>query len=233
MERRDLVHTILILIGVAALMWVMAWAMTSAEASPAPSPSPSVRPSTEPTQAPAPAAVVELGRTARRQALAAWERNVRIRWCCDLKPRTGPPRLPPRAADEPTWRRAITAQLRATDRYRNENTWRRAKMRRPGGHPSGERWKPLALWVGWTRSEWPTVRYIMAERGGTGESGGCPGAYNETSGCAGLMQLHPMFYTRRWPILGVKRAFDPFDPEENLRAAEGIQDDCGWGPWAL
>lgn len=102
------------------------------------------------------------------------------------------------------------------------------------GRSGGERWRPLALWVGWTPAEWPTVLYIMAKRNGHGESGGDPKAINEAPPfCRGLLQLAAGWYRGWWKIRGVRQPFDPLDPEANLRAAEGIQDQEGWGPWAL
>jgi len=107
------------------------------------------------------------------------------------------------------------------------------RLTHPGGS-GGARWKPLALYVGWTRAEWPTVLFIMAQRGGTGESGGNPRAINPRPPyCRGLMQLARGWYSGAWAIHGKHKAFDPLDPEANLRAAEGIHDEQGWYPWRV
>jgi hypothetical protein len=132
-----------------------------------------------------------------------------------------------------SWRHYGADSKRVAKAFRARRIALHQKMTHPGGS-GGARWKPLALYVGWTRAEWPTVLYIMAQRGGTGESGGSPRAANpKPPYCRGLMQLARGWYTGVWAIHGQHRAFDPFDPEANLRAAEGIHDTEGWGPWAL
>jgi len=191
--------------------------------------------SIEPTSTPVPCPlrIVKRTRVARATAIIAWERNAEVRDCFDRPPHARLPQLPARSEQESVWRAALTRYHNLTAQYKAERKMLRHKMRNPGQPVNGERWRPLALYVGWTRAEWPTVLYVMAKRGGTGESGGWPLAFNKSSGCAGLMQLHPMFYTGQWAIQGVKEAFNWRDPEVNLRKAEGVQDDSGWGPWAL
>lgn len=81
-----------------------------------------------------------------------------------------------------------------------------------------ERWRGLALEVGWSAAELPTLLRIMRA-----ESGGNPRAYNASSGCAGLLQLAPCWY-HKW-------SFDPFDPRLNLAYGLRVKQACGWGAW--
>jgi soluble lytic murein transglycosylase-like protein len=60
------------------------------------------------------------------------------------------------------------------------------------------------------------------------ESSGRQNAYNASSACAGLLQLHPGWYRGHWGV----PAGDPFDPEYNLRTGRIIWGRCGWSPWA-
>ena len=106
-------------------------------------------------------------------------------------------------------------------------------MRRPGGHPSGERWLPLARWVGWPADQLGTLVYIMAKRGGTGESGGCPGAFNDVIDCTGLMQMWPGHVTHRLHLSWSAAIRWLKVPENNLRAALRLWKQEGWSPWAL
>jgi len=48
-----------------------------------------------------------------------------------------------------------------------------------------------AAGAGFPPSVVPTMVYIAAHRNGTGESGGCPGAINPSSGACGLWQIYP------------------------------------------
>ena len=180
-----------------------------------------------------PVAVVKTTQHARRDAMALWVKDRRVRACFDRAPHARPPQLPLRAESEAAWREALSHYRSLTAQYRAEVRRLRREMRDPGQPVNGQRWRPLALWVGWTRAEWPTVLYIMALRDGHGESGGWPLSYNASSGCAGLMALHPGFYTGQWPINGRCYKFSWRDPEENLRAAEGIHDTEGFGPWSV
>lgn len=222
----------LAIILAAALLIVLLGVEMTAGASPSPSPSATLSTETTGTPSPCPWPIVKRVRAARVATVVAWARSAEVRDCFDRPPRARPPRLPARAKPEATWRASLTRYRNLTAQYRAERKMLRHKMRNPGAPVNGERWRPLALYVGWTRAEWPIVLYIMANRDGHGESGGWPLAYNGSSGCAGLMQLHPMFYTGQWAIRGIKEVFRWQDPEINLRKAEGIQDDSGWGPWA-
>lgn len=89
-------------------------------------------------------------------------------------------------------------------------------MKRPGGSGAA-RWRPLALWAGWPRSAWPTLRAVIQR-----ESRGNPRAVNPSSGCSGLLQVHPCH-----GVAGV------LDPLVNLRAGLRLYRASGWRPWAL
>lgn len=90
-------------------------------------------------------------------------------------------------------------------------------MKHPGGSSNGVRWMPLARWVGWPEYTLSTLAYIIMR-----ESSGRARALNPSSGCAGLLQIHPCH--------GVANAFDP---EVNLRAGLRLYRQSGWAPWAM
>lgn len=79
------------------------------------------------------------------------------------------------------------------------------------------RWVRLARRSGWSRGCISHLMYVIHR-----ESRGSPKALNPSSGCAGLLQLHPCH--------GVK---NPFDPGVNLRAGHRLYRAAGWSPWAL
>lgn len=82
-----------------------------------------------------------------------------------------------------------------------------------------ERWRGLALEVGWSEAELPTLLRIIRA-----ESGGNPRACNASSRCAGLLQLHPCWWDGRW-------SFDPFDPRLNLAYGLKVKRLSGWSAW--
>lgn len=81
-------------------------------------------------------------------------------------------------------------------------------------------WAVLASEVGWSEAELPTLMRIIKA-----ESGGSPRAYNESSGCSGLLQLHPCWYNDYWH-------FDPFDPRLNLLYGLKVKRMYGWSQWS-
>lgn len=200
------------------LTLVLAWCLLgperacASEASPSPGASPSASPRPElPTSE-----QVAWALRWRRAAASARARLCRVRTCfgAALPVRVGG--APLRGASEETW-------LRAGKRWRHlARDWRakviagKARMQHPGGSGAA-RWKPLALWVGWPRSSWPTLCYVI-----TRESGGCVRALNASSGCAGLLQIHPCH--------GVANACDPL---VNLRAGLRLYRAAGWQPWGM
>lgn len=104
----------------------------------------------------------------------------------------------------------------------------RAEQRRIAREKAAERraviyggpWGALAVSVGWSEEELPTLRRIIEA-----ESGGNPRAYNSSSGCAGLLQLHPCWYNDYWH-------FDPYDPRLNLLYGLKVKRMYGWSQWS-
>jgi hypothetical protein len=86
------------------------------------------------------------------------------------------------------------------------------------------RWVWLANDVGWPRSTWGQLCYVI-ER----ESGGSPKAYN-VSGASGLLQLMPGWYAGDYYNFP---DFDPFVPRLNLYYGYKGYKESGWQPWAL
>lgn len=86
------------------------------------------------------------------------------------------------------------------------------------------RWVWLASDVGWPRSTWGHLLYIINR-----ESGGSPKALNASSGAAGLLQFMPQWYRGEWGY----PALDPYIPRSNLKAGIWVYKREGWQPWAL
>jgi len=82
-------------------------------------------------------------------------------------------------------------------------------------------WRNLALSVGFTEEQWPTVNRLMFE-----ESRCNPSAYNR-SGASGLMQVMPM-----WADDCGGTRNDLFDPEFNLRCSVHVFNVQGWTAWS-
>ena len=78
-------------------------------------------------------------------------------------------------------------------------------------------------WLRYPESVIPTFVAII-----TRESSGRARAYNP-SGAAGLLQFMPGWYRGLWGY----PAFDPFDPEQNLRAGLHVWREEGFQPWSL
>lgn len=85
--------------------------------------------------------------------------------------------------------------------------------------PRVGRWTRLALDVGWPRAELGTLFRVIAA-----ESGGDPFAVNASSRCAGLLQLHPCWYSGSF-------FFNPYDARENLRIGLWLRRNAGWQSW--
>ncbi|CAB4145687.1 LT_GEWL domain containing protein [uncultured Caudovirales phage] len=92
-------------------------------------------------------------------------------------------------------------------------------------------WHDLALSVGWSESEWPTLSRILYR-----ESRCTPLAFNGSD--AGLVQINQI-HTKWAGQMGMEWPDDLFDPENNLlfayrlwsgREANG---QCGWTPWSI
>lgn len=92
-------------------------------------------------------------------------------------------------------------------------------------------WHDLAISVGWSESEWPTLSRIIYR-----ESRCQPDACSKsTSGLecrdAGLVQCNQV-HTKWLNELGWTFPDSMFDPETNLRFAKMLHDSSGWSPWA-
>jgi len=183
--------------------------------SPSPSPSPSA--SASPTPEPASAALVARSLKAQKAAKATRATLARVRRCFKSSPPVAVGRAPKRSASAEAWTRALRKWKHQRADWRGKIKAGRAKMLKPGGTSNGVRWMPLARWVGWPEHTLSHLSYIIMR-----ESSGRVRALNSSSGCAGLLQLHPCH--------GVK---NPFDPEVNLRAGLRLYRKCGWSPWAL
>lgn len=86
------------------------------------------------------------------------------------------------------------------------------------------RWVWLSDDVGWPRSQWPTLFFVIDR-----ESGGSEGIPNSAgSGALGLLQEMPDFYL--WYHLPY---FDRADARANLRAGYIAWRVDGWRPWGM
>jgi len=218
--RLILIITIAVVLG---LVLVFAFVGPDAALASEASPSPSASPSATPTPEYASAELVASAMKARKAAVRARERLSRVRRCFrdDMPVRVYP--APNRGALKPAWEKARSrwrGQARGwLQKYRDG----RHAMRNPGGPSCGTRWLVLASWVGWPRSTHSQLAYVINR-----ESSGRAKAYNP-SGAAGLLQMMPGWYRGQWGI----PSFNPFDPEENLRAGYRVWRKCGWSPWRL
>lgn len=189
-------------------------AAATVTASPTPEPTATARPAS--------AGWVKWAKKWQVQARRARTRLARVRRCQGKKPPARLATAPARCEPNPAWSAAGKAWKHHAKRCRAAAAAGIAKMRRPGG--SGvARWMPLARWVGWPEYTLGTLSAIIYR-----ESSGRPRALNP-SGAAGLLQTMPGWYRGQWGI----PAFNPFDPEQNLRAGYLIWSRSGWQPWAL
>lgn len=85
------------------------------------------------------------------------------------------------------------------------------------GHDVG-RWARLCHDVGWPEGAMEMLGYVMWR-----ESRGDPRAINPSSGCAGLLQIHPCHG------LGAKA----LNPRVNLKFSLRLWQRSGWRPWGL
>lgn len=87
--------------------------------------------------------------------------------------------------------------------------------------PAVERWRPLvAVW-------WPETVIDEALAVMQCESRGDPAAKNPRSTASGLFQFLRGWWSGDWGY----PAFDPFDPEANIRAGAWLYGQSGWSPW--
>ena len=197
--------------------------VATAASEPSPSASPSSEPTATPSPVPASAAVVGRALKQRHRAVDAWREWSRARSALSLGVvpfRVHSAAKPDRAEPEARW--VAAAQGWRVDRH--EYVGRTGKlverMRKPGGGGAA-RWWPAALWCGWEPSLRSWFCYVVWR-----ESSARPLAVNASSGCFGLLQLHPMF----WASKGIAWIRDPLN---QLRMGWKLYRECGARPWAL
>lgn len=194
-----------------------------------PASSPSASPSVEPTATPEPASQVVVHRALkqRQRAVSAWHEWNRARSALSLRVvRFGAHSAakPDRAESRARWLATAAGWKLDLDEYRSRTNRLVDRMRAPGGTSSGTRWAPLLRWLRYPESIIPTFVCIIGR-----ESSGRVRAVNPSSGCAGLLQFQPAWYRGQWGY----PAFNPFDPEANLRAGLHLWREVGMQPWAL
>lgn len=128
------------------------------------------------------------------------------------------PMLP--VTEEPQLSVKAAARERALERVHEWKVEQRRIAAERRAVTYGGPWGALAVSVGWSESELPTLRRIIEA-----ESAGNPRAYNAESGCAGLLQLHPCWYNDYWH-------FDPYDPRLNLLYGLKVKRMYGWDQWS-
>jgi len=95
------------------------------------------------------------------------------------------------------------------------------RMKYPGGAAVAAKWWPAALYCGWKPALRSWFCYVVQR-----ESTARPLAVNPSSGCFGLLQLHPM----HWAKYGSAWIRDVFN---QLRLGWKLYRECGASPWAL
>jgi hypothetical protein len=218
-------YAILIIVGILVLggSVVMGSARADGTASVSASPYPTPTP-TATVDPPASAKVRAYCLKSRARAVKVWKRYARARDCFGQRPLVHVSKRPPRAESAVVWLDAREQWIR--ERARLERLFRRLreKMVHPGGSSNGVRWKPLMRHVGFPEYILSTFAAIIYR-----ESSGRQNALNASSGAAGLLQFMPQWYRGQWGY----PAFNPFDPEQNLRAGYWVWRRQGLEPWAL
>lgn len=202
---------------------IIAWTLiigpeVASPADSSPSPSASVSASPSPAATPEPPASRELVRWALRWRRAAVRWRSEAAWARACLGQSTP-RLrarPARSASRDAWRAAGRAWKHSRARW--ERIERRAlhRLRCPGGSGAA-RWWPAARYVGWPAGARSTLLYVISR-----ESRGNPRAVNSSSGCAGLLQVHPCHHVA-----------NVLDPLANLRAGLRLWRASGWAPWSV
>ena len=101
-------------------------------------------------------------------------------------------------------------------------------MLHPGGSSNGERWLPLAYWVGWAHSLGSWLASTMNR-----ESSGQERVVNHVIDCTGLMQIWPGNIIHRLGLSWEAAVRWLMVAENNLRAALWLYYEAGVSPWAL
>lgn len=95
-------------------------------------------------------------------------------------------------------------------------------------------WHDLALEVGFTEDDWPTLRRVIGvETGDTCDPDAFNGNGKTRDNSWGLTQINT--YGDLWPdrqqLCGLTEPADLLDPRTNLRCAHLLQQRSGWRPW--
>jgi hypothetical protein len=170
-----------------------------------------------PTHAPANPSDVRDALRSEHRARDAREALCRVRRCLGDSAPVRVAARPLRGANLEAWQDAARRWQRQARDWREKARAGVVQMRRPGGSGAA-RWKALALYAGWSRATWPTLRYLI-----TLESGGDPAASNGGV-YLGLLQVW------RGHVANPSRLTDP---EVNLRVGLRLYREGGWGPWGL
>ena len=181
--------------------------------------------STEPTSTAAPASdgVVRRALRGRRAAVHGWREWNRARSCLSIRVvqfAAHSARRPHRAEPDARWVAAARGWRLDRDEYRARTDRLVCRMKSPGGGGAA-RWWPAALYAGWEPSLKSWFCYVVWR-----ESSARPLAVNASSGCFGLLQLHPMFWAKK----GLAWIRDPLN---QLRMGWRLYRECGAQPWAL
>jgi hypothetical protein len=211
-----------IVAAILTLMILLGGPQMASPSDPSPSASPSASPSPSATaEPPASAELVKRALRVRRSAVRIWRQWNRARRCFELERRPFASPKPRRSATAATWTAALKGwrSKRADLRGRvHRLVWR---MRHPSGAASGAKWWPAARWCGWPESLKGWFCYVVMR-----ESSARKWAVNASSGCFGLLQLHPC----HWAAKGLAWIRDVF---HQLRLGWRLYRECGASPWAV
>ena len=202
------------LIALVAFLAVLG-AAYSAPASPSPSPSPSVSPAD-----PASPDLVAWATGWKDRAQRARKALSRVRSCFGDSPPAEIAKSPLRSAGQESWRKAGKRWRHQARDWRAKGAAGIARMRNPGGSGAA-RWWPAARYCGWPEHLKGWFCYIVWR-----ESSARAHAVNPSSGCYGLLQLHPC----HWGSKGLAWISDVLN---QLRLGWHLYQECGASPWAL
>ena len=188
----------------------------------APSPDPSASAVPAPAPTPASAALVKWAMRWHRHAVRSRAATARAARALALHPPKAVKAPPARSCDAVTWVGAGQGWKDADREYRRQLARHLAKMRHPGGSARAAKWWPAARYEGWPERLKSWFCYIV-----TRESSARPWAINPSSGCYGLMQLHPCHWAAKYGRAWIS------DPLNQLWLAWQLYREAGPSPWAL
>jgi len=208
----------LIVVAALAVMVLLQGAATVGASEPSPSASPTVTADQAPE--PASAAQVRSALKAKRRAVAARKALSRVRACFRARSPIRVYPAPQLAATAQEWGKAQRRWTWQTKDWGAKVKAGIAKMRHPGGGGAA-RWWPAARWCAWPEHLKGWFCYVVWR-----ESSARAHAVNSSSGCYGLLQLHPC----HWASKG--RAWIS-DVLNQLRLGWQLYRQYGPSPWAL